>query len=151
MRRHGSGTRLAPVRGMERALSSRRQREPGRTALCVVLVAWSLGLAACAHRPPNEPQPPAAPPQAQPPPPATPPPSPPPPPPEAPSPEPTSPPVTRVLQGTASWYGPRFDGRTTASGERFDEDALTAAHETLALGTRVRVTNLRNGRSVVVR
>jgi rare lipoprotein A len=59
--------------------------------------------------------------------------------------------VTRVLQGIASWYGPRFDGRTTASGERFDEDALTAAHETLALGTRVRVTNLRNGRSVVVR
>lgn len=59
--------------------------------------------------------------------------------------------MTRVLQGTASWYGPRFDGRTTASGERFDEDALTAAHQTLALGTRVRVTNLRNGRSVVVR
>jgi peptidoglycan lytic transglycosylase len=59
--------------------------------------------------------------------------------------------VKRVLEGIASWYGPRFDGRTTASGERFDEDALTAAHATLALGTRVRVTNLRNGRSVVVR
>ena len=59
--------------------------------------------------------------------------------------------MERVLEGIASWYGPRFEGRTTASGERFDENALTAAHATLALGTRVRVTNLRNGRSVVVR
>jgi rare lipoprotein A len=59
--------------------------------------------------------------------------------------------VKEVLEGIASWYGPRFEGRTTASGERFDENALTAAHATLALGTRVRVTNLRNGRKVVVR
>lgn len=59
--------------------------------------------------------------------------------------------MERVLEGIASWYGPRFEGRTTASGERFDEDALSAAHATLALGTHVRVTNLRNGRSVVVR
>lgn len=51
----------------------------------------------------------------------------------------------------ASWYGPRFQGRTTASGERFDMNGLTAAHRTLPLGTQVRVRNLENGRSVVVR
>jgi rare lipoprotein A len=56
-----------------------------------------------------------------------------------------------ALEGIASWYGPGFDGRKTASGERFDEDALTAAHATLPFGTRVRVTNLRSQRSVVVR
>lgn len=52
--------------------------------------------------------------------------------------------------GIASWYGPGFHGRQTASGERFDQNALTAAHRSLAFGTRVRVTNLSNGRSVVV-
>jgi len=59
--------------------------------------------------------------------------------------------VKHVLEGIASWYGPYFHGRPTASGELFDQNALTAAHATLALGTRVRVTNLRNRRSVVVR
>ena len=53
--------------------------------------------------------------------------------------------------GTASWYGPGFDGRPTASGERFDTRAMTAAHRTLPLGTRVEVTNLTNGRRVRVR
>ena len=53
--------------------------------------------------------------------------------------------------GTASWYGEYFQGRETASGEPFDMQALTAAHPTLPLGTFVRVTNLRNGRAVVVR
>ena len=53
--------------------------------------------------------------------------------------------------GTASWYGPGFQGRRTANGERFDQNALTAAHRTLPFGTRVRVTNLNNERSVVVR
>lgn len=53
--------------------------------------------------------------------------------------------------GTASWYGPGFAGRRTASGDVFDPSALTAAHLTLPFGTRVRVTNLANGRSVVVR
>src|SRR3954467_10282348 len=53
--------------------------------------------------------------------------------------------------GRASWYGKRFDGRSTASGEPFDMFQFTAAHRTLPLGTLVRVTNLRNGRSVVVR
>src|SRR5438067_599177 len=52
---------------------------------------------------------------------------------------------------TASWYGPGFHGRRTASGERFDANALSAAHPTLPFGTRVRVTNLANGRSVCVR
>ncbi|GEP05633.1 hypothetical protein MOX02_36710 [Methylobacterium oxalidis] len=51
----------------------------------------------------------------------------------------------------ASWYGPGFHGRRTANGERFNTRALTAAHRTLPFGTRVRVTNQTNGRSVVVR
>lgn len=50
---------------------------------------------------------------------------------------------------TASFYGPGFHGRTTASGERFDQNALTAAHRTMKFGTRLRVTY--RGRSVVVR
>jgi rare lipoprotein A len=58
---------------------------------------------------------------------------------------------TPVLSGTASWYGPWHHGRRTANGERFDQNAMTAAHPTLPLGTRVRVTNLRNGRTVTVR
>jgi rare lipoprotein A len=53
--------------------------------------------------------------------------------------------------GTASWYGSYFDGKETASGEPFDMYDLTAAHPTLPLGTMVKVTNLRNGRAVVVR
>jgi rare lipoprotein A len=53
--------------------------------------------------------------------------------------------------GTASWYGQYFQGKETASGEPFNMYDLTAAHLTLPLGTRVKVTNLRNGRSVVVR
>ncbi|MCJ2016918.1 septal ring lytic transglycosylase RlpA family protein [Methylobacterium sp. E-065] len=53
--------------------------------------------------------------------------------------------------GVASWYGPGFHGRKTANGERFNMNALTAAHRTLPLGTQVVVTNRSNGRSVVVR
>ncbi len=52
--------------------------------------------------------------------------------------------------GIASYYDSAHEGRATASGERFDPDRLTAAHPTLPFGTRVRVTNLENGRSVVV-
>ena len=55
------------------------------------------------------------------------------------------------LQGTASYYGGKFHGRKTASGERFNQNALTAAHKTLPLGTKVRVTNLRNGETVDVK
>lgn len=51
----------------------------------------------------------------------------------------------------ASWYGPGFHGRRTASGERFNTGAFTAAHRTLPFGTRVRVVNQTTGRSVVVR
>src|ERR1700675_374063 len=53
--------------------------------------------------------------------------------------------------GTASWYGEYFDGKTTASGEDYDMYDMTAAHPTLPLGSYVRVTNLHNGRAVVVR
>jgi len=53
--------------------------------------------------------------------------------------------------GGASWYGPGFHGRITASGERFNTNDFTAAHKTLPFGTRVRVTNTGNGKSVVVR
>ncbi len=53
--------------------------------------------------------------------------------------------------GVASWYGPGFHGKTTANGERFDETLLTAAHPTLQLPSIVRVTNLENGRSIIVR
>ena len=59
--------------------------------------------------------------------------------------------LIQVVQGAASWYGPGFYGRTTANGERFRQGTMTAAHRTLPFGTRVRVTNLNNGRSVVVR
>jgi rare lipoprotein A len=53
--------------------------------------------------------------------------------------------------GVASWYGGRFQGRKTTNGERFNTNALTAAHKTLPFGTRVRVTNKKNGLSVIVR
>ena len=53
--------------------------------------------------------------------------------------------------GVASWYGDDFQGSHTASGEQFDANAMTAAHPSLPLGTRLRVINLANGRSVVVR
>jgi len=53
--------------------------------------------------------------------------------------------------GLASYYGRNFHGRRTASGERYDMRELTAAHPDLAFGTRVEVTNLRNGRKVMVR
>ncbi len=60
--------------------------------------------------------------------------------------------VVRSLgTGIASYYGRRFHGRRTANGERFNMRAMTAAHRTLPFGTQVRVTNPRNGRSVVVR
>lgn len=58
------------------------------------------------------------------------------------------PPDTQV--GFASYYASRFNGLRTASGERYDETSLTAAHRTLPFGTRVQVTNLGNGRHVVV-
>lgn len=59
--------------------------------------------------------------------------------------------VALAETGIASVYGRRFHGRRTANGERFDTAALTAAHRRLPFGSRVRVTNLHTGRSVVVR
>jgi len=63
---------------------------------------------------------------------------------------PQSPPEAYQI-GNASWYGKQFHGRMTASGEDFDMFELTAAHRRLPLGTFVKVTNLRNGKWVVVR
>jgi rare lipoprotein A len=62
-----------------------------------------------------------------------------------------APPVGLVQEGVASWYGPGYHGKPTSSGERYDQDDLTAAHESWAFGTLVRVTAVSSGRSVVVR
>jgi len=56
-----------------------------------------------------------------------------------------------IAQGLASWYGPRFHGRRTANGERYDMKALTAAHKTLPFGTKVRVRSVHTGQEIVVR
>jgi rare lipoprotein A len=58
--------------------------------------------------------------------------------------------VKFIEQGTASWYGPRFHGKKTASGERYDENDLTAAHRKLPLGSEATVTNTETGKSVQV-
>jgi len=56
-----------------------------------------------------------------------------------------------VISGYASYYGPGFHGKLTANGETFDMNSMTAAHKTLPFNTRVKVTNIENGKSVVVR
>lgn len=71
------------------------------------------------------------------------------PPPPAPTPGDT--PAAWTQTGIASWYGEPFHGRTTASGERYDMNDLTCAHKTLPFGTRLRVQNLDNGRSITLR
>ena len=65
--------------------------------------------------------------------------------------KPAEPQAVHILQGIASWYGGVFNGRRTASGERFDMYAMTACHPTLPFGSIVKVVNLENKRSVVVR
>jgi rare lipoprotein A len=55
------------------------------------------------------------------------------------------------LEGVAAYYSNKFNGRKTASGQRFNNGAMTAAHNTLPFGTRVKITNVKNNRSVVVR
>lgn len=60
-------------------------------------------------------------------------------------------PTGHTESGMASFYGNEFQSRKTANGERFDQGKLTAAHRTLAFGTRLKVTNTQNSRSVVVR
>ena len=64
---------------------------------------------------------------------------------------PLSPAAGRVQVGIASWYGPGYHGKLTANGERFDQDGLTAAHYNWAFDTRVKVTLLSSGASVIVR
>jgi len=59
--------------------------------------------------------------------------------------------LNKQMRGIASWYGPGFSGRPTASGETFNPNAMTAAHRSLPFGTKVRVTNAHTGQSVVVR
>ncbi|MDM1522669.1 septal ring lytic transglycosylase RlpA family protein [Empedobacter sp. 225-1] len=56
----------------------------------------------------------------------------------------------KISTGVVSWYGDKFHGRKTASGEKYDKHELTAAHKSLPFGTKVKVTNIRNGKSVVV-
>lgn len=56
-----------------------------------------------------------------------------------------------IARGLASWYGPKFHGRRTANGERYDMHGLTAAHKTLPFGTKVRVRSVHTGKEVVVR
>ena len=58
--------------------------------------------------------------------------------------------VRPVRMGQASWYGPGFSGKKTASGDVFDEEKFTAAHKTIPLGSRAKVTNLANGKTVEV-
>ena len=64
---------------------------------------------------------------------------------------PATAPVSPTQTGLASYYGPGFHGEQTASGEIFNQNEMVAAHRTLPLGTVVRVTNLENGRRVVLR
>jgi rare lipoprotein A len=75
-----------------------------------------------------------------------------------PAPAPTTPPTTappvkplEIKEGLASYYGPGFEGRVTASGATFDKTAMVAAHPTYPFGTVIRVTNLANRRRVIVR
>jgi hypothetical protein len=72
--------------------------------------------------------------------------------PAPPQPEPAPRDQHQTMQiGEASWYGPRFHGKLTSSGEVYNQYAFTAAHPTLPEGSRVKVTNLDNGKSVTVR
>lgn len=59
--------------------------------------------------------------------------------------------TSNSLAATASWYGQPFHGRTTASGEKYNMNSLTAAHNSLPFGTKVKVTNLSNDKSVTVK
>jgi rare lipoprotein A len=61
------------------------------------------------------------------------------------------PPPPAAVEGLASWYGPGFNGKRTSNGERYDQDGLTAAHCCWPFGTRLRVTFLATGKSVIVR
>jgi len=103
-------------------------------ALTVGWLALGTGCATRAAKPPP-PEPPTA---ARPPPPKS-------------TPSPNEPARGYLGEGLASYYGPGLHGRPTASGERFNQNAMTAAHRKLPFGTCVRVVNMENGRSVDVR
>lgn len=60
-------------------------------------------------------------------------------------------PTSGTLNGTISWYGEDFEGNPTASGEIFDPSEMTAAHKTMPFGTKLKVTNIKTGQSVVVK
>ena len=60
-------------------------------------------------------------------------------------------PSSKDMRGEASWYGPGYQRKTTANGEKFNQNAMTAAHKTLPFNTKVKVTDLSTGKSVVVR
>jgi peptidoglycan lytic transglycosylase len=106
---------------------------PVRSAKALVIAAILLSFTGCLHRhrkpliPPPAPGPQAGPPYGGP------------------------PLAVQGQEGIASWYGPGFNGKSTANGEIYNMDAMTAAHRTLPFGTTVRVHDLENGRSVVVR
>jgi rare lipoprotein A len=124
---------------------------PSKVARTLAALAVAGILHGCAQPPPRSGPDPA---QAPAPPAEATPPEPRPAPPE-PKPAPSKPPATPAKpgateRGKVSLYGPGFEGKTTASGERFDPEALTMAHPSLPFGTRVRVTNLENQRSVEV-
>ena len=70
---------------------------------------------------------------------------------KAPAPTPARGGILEVREGLASYYGPGFEGKTTASGTRFNMNVLIAAHPSYPFGTVLRVTNVRNGRAVEVR
>ncbi len=97
---------------------------------CIIGLAWLGCIAGCSRQ--HEPVPP-------------------PPLPQAPKQAVPAGPPTIIQIGTASWYGPGFHGQETASGETFNQHALTAAHRTLPLGTEAKVTNLATGQSVMVK
>jgi rare lipoprotein A len=105
-----------------------------RGALAAAALALALGAGACAHAPPPDREAPPAPTTRR------------TPPPRDPAPDAAA----RAEVGVASYYAHRFHGRVTASGARYDMHALTCAHPTLPFGTRLRVTDLESGRSVVV-
>ena len=118
---------------MPRALSGKpREHLAFRTATVFVLGLASLVASGCLHRRRHHKPAPTTPSRA-------------------PSPGAPAAPVVQNQEGIASWYGHPFDGRPTSSGEIFDMHDLTAAHRTLAFGTRVRVHDLDNGQDVVVR
>ena len=110
-----------------------RRSHLGPALWAVVVLASTLSIVDCATKRLPSPELPAPPPLA---------------PQPVPPPTPTPPPVG---EGIASWYGPGFDGKETANGEVYDQDAMTAAHPSLPFGTRVRVTRVATSRSVVVR